>query len=346
MRDSQGNPLLVVQPTRRRPAENSPYYSNRLRDNTDVCRVCETKQANSRDNMEYARWLKWRMCLPCYTKYGVKETFDRVVKPTARWYAKVKARREELVKDVAKQKDERKNVEETKGDEDAEGEDVSNEEMDVDSSRQADGRSLIPPSFTIRTGPSTSYVPPPVQDTARGSLYTTPSSLNTAPGSSQVAFPNIPGADPIPPQDNYRPSNLDARLPSPEPIGGSPLSPSRRNVARVQPLNERPDTALREALRSQNVIEDANLSTQEIMIRRGMSAQIDTAQDLLDTAERRRRFAEHIFDDSMDVDAPLLNEEAQHEVLTAGDGVDMMDVDDYVEYQEPSDDLDFDKMFE
>lgn len=277
-----------------------------------------------------------------------------MVKPTERWYAKVKARREELLKDAAKQKDAKKNIEDTKGEEDAEGGDMSNEVTDVDSSRQADGRSLIPPPFTIRTGPSTSYVPPPVQDTARGSvsttpgalnttlgsLYTTPSSLNTAPGSSQVAFPNIPS------QDNYRPSNLDARLPSPEPIGGSMPPPSRRNVARLQPLNERPDTALREALRSQNVIEDANLSTQETMIRRGMSAQIDTAQDLLETAERRRRFAEHIFGDSMDVDAPLLSEGAQREVLTAGDDADMMDVDDFVEYQEPSDDIDFDKMFE
>lgn len=289
--------------------------------------------------MEYARWLKWRMCLPCYTEYGIRETFDRVTKPTARWYAKVKARREELVKEAAKQrdaeKDAKKDADEAEGDDDdAEGEDVSNEEMDVDSSHQTDGRSLVPPPFTIRTGRSTSYVP--LQQ------------HNTTPTSPQITFPDLLSAEtrPIPPQPNYRPSNLNARLPSPEPIGGSPLPPSRRNVARLQPLNERPDTALREALRSQNVINDADLSAQERLIRRGVGTRVDTAQDLLDAAERRRRFAEPIFDDEpMDVDAPPPSDEAQYEVLTLDEDVDMMDVDDYVEYQEPSD-IDVDKMFE
>jgi hypothetical protein len=113
---------------------------------------------------------------------------------------------------------------------------------------------------------------------------------------------------------------------------------------------------MREALRSQNIIEDVNLSWEQFAIRMNLTPRAEDAREPLRREERRRRFSEGRLDDLMEVDAPMtvdapiVVDDAMYVDSPPAEqqsgGFEPMEVDYYVQYREPPEDIDVSKMFD
>lgn len=190
------------------------------------------------------------------------------------------------------------------------------------------GQQPVIPSLTIRTDPAHSLSGKSLPVGNRGRIPRFPPTASPSTFPPRTSVPTRSEADdlfpdllapaepaPVPSGQVYRPSNLQARLPSPERLGGRIWRASNRmdyiDMIRASP--HRPDAQIRDALASKNQIDDADLSFQEQCIRSRMNPEV-SAEEQKDVAARAAALSDWSVSDHMDICEPRAEDQAQAEL--------------------------------